>query len=32
LRKQKIYSDAMFDELERLVEEYREGARAERGE
>jgi TRAP-type C4-dicarboxylate transport system substrate-binding protein len=32
LRKQKIYSDAMFDELERLVEEYRKGPGAERGE
>jgi TRAP-type C4-dicarboxylate transport system substrate-binding protein len=32
LRKRKIYSDAMFDELERLVEEYRKGAGAERGE
>ena len=32
LRKRKIYSDAMLDELERLVEEYRQGARAERGE
>jgi TRAP-type C4-dicarboxylate transport system substrate-binding protein len=32
LRKQRIYSDAMIDEIERLLEEYRSGARAERGE
>jgi TRAP-type C4-dicarboxylate transport system substrate-binding protein len=32
LRKQQIYSDAMIDEIERLLEEYRSGARAERGE
>jgi TRAP-type C4-dicarboxylate transport system substrate-binding protein len=32
LRKRKIYSDAMFDEIERLLAEYRSGARAKRGE
>ncbi len=32
LRKRQIYSAAMFDEIERLVEEYRSEARAERGE
>jgi TRAP-type C4-dicarboxylate transport system substrate-binding protein len=32
LREQQIYSDAMFDEIERLVEEYRKRARAERDE
>jgi TRAP-type C4-dicarboxylate transport system substrate-binding protein len=32
LRKRQIYSDAMIDEIERLLEEYRSGARAERGE
>lgn len=32
LRKRQIYSDAMLDEIERLLEEYRSGARAERGE
>ncbi len=32
LRKKQIYSDALFDEIERLVEEYRNGARAQRDE
>ncbi len=32
LREKQIYSDAMIDQLQRLVEEYRREARAERGE
>ncbi len=32
LREKQIYSDAMIDELKRLLEEYRSGTRAERGE
>ena len=32
LRKKKIYSEALMDEIERLVAEYRKGAPAERGE
>ena len=32
LRKRQIYSAAMIDEIERLLEEYRGAARAERGE
>ena len=32
LREKQVYSDAMIDELKRLLEEYRSGARAERGE
>jgi TRAP-type C4-dicarboxylate transport system substrate-binding protein len=32
LRKRQIYSEAMIDEIERLLQEYRSGARAERGE
>jgi TRAP-type C4-dicarboxylate transport system substrate-binding protein len=32
LRKRQIYSDATIDEIERLLEQYRSGARAERGE
>ncbi len=32
LREKQIYSDAMIDELKHLLEEYRSGARAERGE
>ena len=32
LREKQIYSEAMIEELKRLLEEYRSGARAERDE